>query len=483
MYRHRIAVAAGAAALSLASIPALAVSDAELAEIRGQLQQVKEQYQSRIDALEKRLADAEVRAAWAEETAGRAEAQAGRAQAVAATATQAETPARGSGSGFNPEISLILQGTYANLSQDPETYQITGFIPSGGEIGPPPRSFSAGESELVISASIDPWFRGQFTAALTPDDEVEVEEAFIQTLALGHGFGLKAGRFFSGIGYINEQHPHSWDFVDAPLAQRAFLGGSNYGDDGVQLKWVAPAPFFLELGAEAGRGKNFPGSDRDKNGINSSAFFVHAGGDAGPSHSWRAGLSYLRATPVDRGYEDLDSTGVPIANAFSGSSKLLIADLVWKWAPNGDPRQRNFKLQGEYYRRKESGTLSFDTLGLSGFGSQSGGYDAEQSGWYLQGVYQFMPRWRVGLRYDRLDSGDLTNGLVLDGTAGLTAADFPALAPHDPDRVTAMVDYSFSEFSRLRLQYARDEARLNAGDDQFFVQYIMSLGAHGAHKW
>jgi outer membrane receptor protein involved in Fe transport len=98
-------------------------------------------------------------------------------------------------------------------------------------------------------------------------------------------------------------------------------------------------------------------------------------------------------------------------------------------------------------------------------------------------VYQFRPRWRLGLRYDRLDSGDVTNGLVLFNTGGLTAADFPALAPHDPDRFSAMVDYSFSEFSRLRLQYARDESRLNAGDDQFFVQYIMSLGAHGAHKW
>ena len=28
---------------------------------------------------------------------------------------------------------------------------------------------------------------------------------------------------------------------------------------------------------------------------------------------------------------------------------------------------------------------------------------ARQSGWYLQGVYQFMPSWRAGLRHDRLD--------------------------------------------------------------------------------
>jgi hypothetical protein len=465
MNRHFVAAAAGAAAL--ASFPALAVSDADLAEIRGQLQQMKEQYQNRIEALERRLAEAEARAAEAEAQAGRA------------------APAAGAGpaSAFNPDISLILQGIYSNLSQDPETYRITGFIPSGGEIGPPPRSFSLGESELVVSASVDPYFRGQLTAALTPEDEVEVEEAFIQTLALGHGFGLKAGRFFSGIGYINEQHPHAWDFVDAPLAQRAFLGGSNYGDDAVQLKWVAPAPFLLELGAEAGRGKDFPGSGRDKNGVNSSAFFVHAGGDAGASHSWRVGLSYLRSTPVERSYEDVDSAGDEVINAFTGSSKLLIADLVWKWAPNGDPRDTNFKLQGEYYRRQEIGTLAFDTAGSSGFGTQIGSFDARQSGWYFQGIYQFVSRWRVGLRYDRLDHGDVSNALALLNTGGLTAADFPALAPHSADRMTAMADYSFSEFSRLRLQYAKDDARLGAADYQFFVQYIMSLGPHGAHKW
>ena len=47
----------------------------------------------------------------------------------------------------------------------------------------------------------------------------------MQTTALGNGFTLKAGRFFSSIGYLNPQHAHAWDFVDAPLAYQALLGG------------------------------------------------------------------------------------------------------------------------------------------------------------------------------------------------------------------------------------------------------------------
>jgi hypothetical protein len=46
-----------------------------------------------------------------------------------------------------------------------------------------------------------------------------------------------------------------------------------------------------------------------------------------------------------------------------------------------------------------------------------------------------------------------------------------------------MVDWSPSEFSRVRLQYAQDKARADATDNQVFLQYILSLGAHGAHKF
>ena len=45
-----------------------------------------------------------------------------------------------------------------------------------------------------------------------------------------------------------------------------------------------------------------------------------------------------------------------------------------------------------------------------------------------------------------------------------------------------MLDYSNSEFSRLRLQYNRDESQPQI-DHQWLLQYTMSLGAHGAHRF
>lgn len=460
---------AGAVALAFAG-PALA-QDAELAKIREEIKQVKDGYEQRIQALEKRLAEAEAKAGKAEASATKAE-----TAAVAASSRPASEGA------FNPAVSLVLQGTYARTSQDPDTFRITGFVPSGGEVGPPKRSFGLGETELAIAANIDPYFRGVAIASLAPEGGVDVEEAYFQTLALPQGLTLKGGRFFSGLGYLNEQHQHAWDFQDAPLPYKAFLG-NQLRQDGVQLRWIAPTDLFIELGAELASGNQFPGSDRNKNGVGGASIFGHLGGDIGASYAWRAGLSYLKTSPQNRTYADIDSLGAAVTNSFTGNARLWVADAVLKWAPNGNSTSTSFKLQGEYFRFKQNGRLTYDdTAGGALFGAVADTFDARQSGWYLQGVYQFIPQWRVGYRYDRLNFGAVNNGIV-DNAAGPAAADFPLLTPYSPSRNTLMFDWNPTEFSRFRLQFARDQSRLGAADNQVFVQYIYSLGAHGAHKF
>jgi hypothetical protein len=375
---------------------------------------------------------------------------------------------------FNPAVSAILNGVYSNLSQDPNTYRINGFVPTMGEVAPPRRGFSLGESELGISANIDHLFRGTLIAAIQPDGTgVDVEEAFIQMLALSRGFSAKAGRFFSAVGYQNAIHAHAWDFTDQPLVMKAFLGG-QLNDDGVQVKWVAPTDLYLDFGAELTRGRAFPASDPSKNGAGSVNWFAHLGGDVGASLAWQTGLSYYVTSPRGRAYEDPQSGA---STSFTGSSKLWAASGVLKWAPEGNTTVTNVKLQGEYFRRNESGDLTFDPAGAA----LTDGYASRQSGWYAQGVYQYMPRWRVGYRYDQLDSGTTSIGLVDSGA--LSAADFPVLAGYKPKRHAAMVDWNPSEFSRVRLQVARDYSRQGQPDNQLFLQYIVSLGAHGAHTF
>jgi hypothetical protein len=446
-----------------------AATDADLAEIRDQLRQLKESYEARIQALEQRLKDAETATKRVDAPPAAAAPQT--AVATAPPPAAAAPPAAGGLSAFNPAISAVLQGAYRNLSQDPNKYALAGFAPSG-DIGPGTRSFSLAESELTLSANVDDKFSGVLTFSLTPDNTVAVEEAYGLFTAAPYGLAPKFGRFLSGIGYLNEQHQHTWDFYDAPLVYQAFLGG-QYTNDGLQLKWVAPTDLFLEFGAEVGNGEGYPGTSRNKNGVGNGTVYVHAGDDVDASNSWRAGLSYLQTAAADRTYTQTNVAGNDAAVLFSGRSQVAIADFVWKWAPNGNARERAFKFQGEYFWRREHGDLTYDSDGALGL-TQTGAYRASQSGFYTQAVYQFLPQWRVGARYDWLDSGSVDYG---PNGAYLNNGSF------HPQRTAIMLDYTPSEFSRFRVQYQQARLRPDFNDNELFIQYILTLGAHGAHRY
>jgi hypothetical protein len=219
-----------------------------------------------------------------------------------------------------------------------------------------------------------------------------------------------------------------------------------------------------------GRGRSFPGSNTGRNGAGMTALTLHTGGDIGDSHNWRAGVSLLSAQANDQALASLDAIGNSVTNSFTGNTKVWILDGVWKWAPHGNATQTNFKLQGEYISSVRSGQLTYDIGGANSADT----YSATQSGWYLQGVYQFMPDWRVGLRTEKLDAGSPNYGI---NNPMFTSNGY------QPSKNSVMLDYNPSEFSRVRLQFSQDRARENKPDNQLFLQYQMSLGAHGAHGY
>jgi hypothetical protein len=442
-----------ACTLALAAPLTLAADNTDMAQLHREIEQLKADYEQRLRALEARVQKAEAASQEAQANAAAAQTAASAPPPPAATATTA------AGTAFNPQVSVILDGTYGKFSHDPAQYAIPGFA-LAPETNPGKRGPSLGESELAMSANVDDKFYSEIQISLQPEGGADVEQAFFQTLEMPAGLTVKAGRFFSGIGYLNEQHSHVWDFVDQPLAYRAMLD-NQYADDGVQVRWLAPTDTFLELGGELLRGDAYPGGGATGNGPGARSAFVHVGGDVGISNSWSAGLSQLRIDANNRANGDLTPP-----DTFTGDSTVSIADFVWKWSPNGNPVNTNFKLQGEYLRSSENGAFTPSTLSALP-------YDSAQRGAYLQGIYQFMPRWRVGLRHDWLTAND--PGAAFAGTT---------LDPmnHAPKRDSAMVDFSNSEFSRFRLQYNRDQSQPET-DNEWYLQYIMSIGAHGAHQF
>ena len=241
------------------------------------------------------------------------------------------------------------------------------------------------------------------------------------------------------------------------MPYRAFLN-SQYGDDGVQLRWLAPTNIFLEFGAEWFRGDAYPAAGAAHGGEGTMTAFVHSGSDINDSSSWLAALSYLHTRAGNRETDNATFTG---ADHFTGNDDIGIASLVYKWSPGGNPTVRNLVLSGEFFYGREKGM--FDGVPIS----------ENRNGWYVQGVYQFMPQWSFGLRYAQLDLGHVP--LALTGSA---LDDFG----RDPRAETALLEYDTSEFGRIRLQYTHDQSDLKP-DDEVLLQYTVIFGPHGAHRY
>ena len=407
-----------------------------------------------------------------------------------------------SAAGFNPQISLILDG---NIYHDNQNGGGAGLLEEMAGIGHGAAAhghghgglengFNLGESELVMSAVVDPYFDGKLTLTVGGDGTTALEEAWLQTRQLPAGLKVKMGKFLSEIGYQNNQHPHAWEFADQNLAYMGILGDHGLMDAGAQLSWVAPAPFYALFGIEA-----LQGNDQEKFGTlieNADTVDLvtaaitdplpeHRGGprlttaflklapDLGDVHALQVGLSFAKARQFQQIIDEDGTAQSSDEYALDGDQTLTGLDLVYKRDSAGEYGAGDFKLAAEYLHLEKSMTV---TAADAGSPLATGDkVDGQQDGYYLQASYGIAPRWQIGLRHDV--NGD-TNELVETGTQ---------VAFRSSQRQTLALSFHPSEFSRLRLQAAQgdiyDETGAKTALKQIFLQYTHSLGPHGAHKF
>lgn len=332
------------------------------------------------------------------------------------------------------------------------------------------RGFGLGHTELTASGNVDDAFRAQATAAFHSHDgetELDLEEAWFETLRLPAGFTVRAGRFLSQIGYLNGQHVHADDFSIRPLLYRGLLG-SHYGDDGLRLNWVAPTELYTRLGVEVFRGRRLVPESINDPSVGVVTVSAKFGGDLGASQSWQAGISHLRnrreAVPEEEDEPDLvlddDTDHAHDHDHAHGSlytgARMWLLDAVWKWAPDGNNRNRQLRLGAEVARVTD----------INGFADGDDRHEA----WTLHGVYRFHPQWEVGLRHGELRVS----------------------APHEDhfhrgriSETSVMLAWKRSHFSTVRLQWTRqrDKGDFPDADDAVFLQVVMNLGVHGAHDF
>ncbi len=356
----------------------------------------------------------------------------------------------------NPNISVILNtyGYSSNLTNDQLSNRgIPGYTTEWIDRK---NGFNLDAAELVIYAPVDPYFNFYATIPAT-EDGATIEEAYVVTTALPPGHQMKAGKFKSGFGRLNAVHPHAWDFVDAPLPYRAFMGGEGIIEKGVQYTYLPPLSFYTVLGAEVLQGENGTlfGSGAT-GGAHAYTVFAKASVDVGENSTILFGPSIITGkTKTDT---------IAAGNDFTGDTTLYGFEFTYKWRPS---KLHGFKVQSEYLYRSQYGDLTDTTLG------SLQRLERNQDGLYIQGVYLWN-RWEFGARYDVLSL--LKDDYVLGG------------AKQDlgrrPWRASAMIDYNFSEFSLLRLQYNHDESDVSGKvNHEVFLQAVFSIGAHPAHQF
>jgi phosphate-selective porin len=476
------------AALALCLPHAAAAADsAEVEELKRMVMELRAEYEQRIRELEQRIAETE---------------RAPPAEQVAVDSAPPPATARATvtaGNAFNPQISAILNGNYyhddiggegpeliAEAAQPSHTGHAHGEE-EGHSHGAMSNGFNLSEVELAFSATIDPYFDAAAYMAITGDGEFELEEAYLQTRSLPWGLKLKAGKFLSDFGYINRQHPHQWDFADQNLPYLALLGDHGLQDVGVQLNWLPELPLYTLIGVEALQGSQERfgalvedeeeleelNLDDSKDGPRLWTAYVKISPDLGYSHALQIGASYAHSRQhqeIHEHDEDPDDELPALEEGLEGDADLWGLDVVYKYDDERAYGHGDLKLQAEYL------WSSKDLRIRSGEPDEIGANtEFTTDGFYVQGVYGIWPRWQVGLRYDVL-------GLTNEATGGGEREEFG-----ESDRWTAALSWIPSEFSLIRLQYEHADIALEEGGSEsfnaFWLQFLLSMGAHGAHKF
>jgi hypothetical protein len=385
---------------------------------------------------------------------------------IIASTTAYAAPSSSSGTGWEASAVLDLGHSSRKL-----------------ELGARDRGIEMGHSDVVLRGPLGPLFTAEVAAAAHTGEgktEKHTESFWIQTRTLPAGLQSRLGRFRSQIGYLNEQHPHADDFSERPLIYRAFLG-RHWIDDGVRLNWTAPTPFYLRFGVEAMSGRQLVRETMSHPSVGARTLTMKTGSDISANSSWQFGLSYLnnrrQAMVETHHHDDEEGHGEHGGHSahdhahgalFSGRNTWM-SDLVYKWAPDGNPRNQQVRLAMEHAR-------------VGGIHPQSGA--RRHAGSALSAVWRFHPSWEVGAKTDRLrvnrpEFHDDGEGPVLEFANA-------RLREH-----ALMIAYKPGHMQTYRLQISRQKAGGLAAADVFAhpvsmvvqLQTVIAFGAHGAHSY
>lgn len=344
----------------------------------------------------------------------------------------------------NPDISVIGQPSLrvTNTPGDPDAEH--------------PR-ISAGETEIVFDAALNPYARGLFVLALG-DEGMELEEGYFNlTRGLPAGLALKGGKYRVPFGRMNTIHPHALPFAE-PLRLLATLlpGEESFNEAGVSLSDLVALPGDRSLLASidllqgdsfrAGEGEGAPDDERAAESRPAYAARVEAFQMLGERSGLEVGVSAAGGT----------------THVSAGArSRLIGADFKAKiWSSPAS----NLVVQGEWIRLDRDTVLPADDGGIRL-------ETRDAAGFYLLADYQVGRRFDGGVAYERYE--------VPGASGDSQASDAPVDAGF-----TAFAGYALLEESlSFRADWYRAIPEEGDASDTFTLRAIISMGPHKPHPF
>jgi outer membrane receptor protein involved in Fe transport len=178
----------------------------------------------------------------------------------------------------------------------------------------------------------------------------------------------------------------------------------------------------------------------------------------------------------------------PNATGLHGDTWIYGADLVVKWRPARNYQGWPFLLWESEIMNRVYRADSFFQAGDAGAGIPDISLPAKTLrdwGLYTQLLWGFRPRWAAGVRYEYASgSGNDVNVDLAGGLAEMVSRNTDPFRDNR-HRISPLLVFHPSEFSRLRLQYNYDWAAHLPGRDAHTVWLGAEIlyGAHPAHKY
>lgn len=300
-------------------------------------------------------------------------------------------------------------------------------------------------AELIFFGPLDPTFDAVINLAAHNEEgeyHAELHEAYIGSSKLIPSSRFRAGKFFLGVGRLNQFHQHDWAFISAPKVQTEFFDEEGVADSGGEFSTLLPTDSYWDITVGVTNGYTWGHAHDAGKKPQVPVHYIHPVNfiDLADAGAIQWGLNYLGRTDADAVQTQLYGLDFTYKKTEGKTLERLFQSEIWMQIQSSPDMERTEKI-GAYF---------FPQMAVN-------------------------ERHFVGLRFDAFS--ELSRTFVSDGSK------------QDNLEYGFVPTYTFknSEFTLFRAAYGYNVQTFKGEDDvreqKLEFQFVAILGAHPAHSF